>query len=139
MQSHECPQGVVKQPYGNTAYLECELCTMEGFAHGCGGVVRVLRSCVRRCRDTGVVSTKSDENETEPPNLCPHLFWGVMGRAVNWIVAVQRHGSSRPRCLVVVAWQKGGRLGRHSSTACLVTDSMCKPCVVIRRISPEGE
>ena len=24
MQSHECPQGVVKQPYGNTAYVECE-------------------------------------------------------------------------------------------------------------------
>ena len=22
MQSHECPQGVVKQPYGNTAYVQ---------------------------------------------------------------------------------------------------------------------
>ena len=102
MQSHECPQGVVKQPYGNTAYMECELCTAEGFAHGCGGVVRVLSSCaehcgavcsqvlwhwpcvwsscVRRCRDPGVVSTKSEENETELLNICLHLFWGHDGK-----------------------------------------------------------
>ena len=29
VQSHECPQGIVKQPYGNTAYVECE-CLAEG-------------------------------------------------------------------------------------------------------------
>ena len=50
---------------------------------------------MRRCRDPGVVSTEGEENETEPPNISPHLFWGMMGRAVDWIVAVRWHASSR--------------------------------------------
>jgi len=87
VQSHECPQGVVKQPYGKTAYVECEclaeLCARQfctavlsaGADVHCGAVCsQVLRHwpCVWGCRDPGVVSTEGEENETEPP----HLFLG---------------------------------------------------------------
>ena len=26
------------------------------------------------------MSTEGEENETEPPNICPHLFWGRDGK-----------------------------------------------------------
>ena len=115
MQSHECPQGVVKQPYGNTAYVECELfggavCPLVLHC----GVVRVLSSCERRCRDPGVVSTEGEENETEPP----HLFWGVIGGAVDRTVAVRRHSSSRPRCFSC------GRVAEGRSTESTQFDGM---------------
>jgi len=62
------------------------VCLAEGvpasFALRC--CPQVLSSCVRGCRDLGVVSTRSEENETEIPSVCPHLaVESCGGRAVD--------------------------------------------------------
>jgi len=74
-----------------------QLCSAEPFARRCCSIGRVLwSSCEWRCRGPEVVSTESEENETEIPSVCPHLVVETCdGTAVDWVDTVRRHTSSR--------------------------------------------